>query len=322
MSKIKVGIIGYGLSGAVFHAPFFSAMDEFELIKIQSRKKEELNKKYPHVKVVSSIEDLIEGVDLVVITTPNELHYPEAKQALQAGKHVLIEKPAVTNQKEADDLLKYKDKITVFHNRRYDGDFLTIKDYIDSGKLGDVVYFESRFDRFRPEVGDNWREGQDQVAGGILYDLGSHLMDQAYVLFGEPSSSHIKKNFVRENAKQDDIFIANFSYKKTECLLTASACAAEHSRRFLVHGTKGSLEIFGLDCQEGQLKAGLSIKDQKFSQDDREAYFVSDSKERIELRPGEYQSFFRNLAQFIKTGQKNPASLEEALFHLNLIWNL
>jgi scyllo-inositol 2-dehydrogenase (NADP+) len=329
MNKMNVGLIGYGLSGAVFHAPFLLALDEFELKSIVSSKKDIIKKDYPDVEVVSSFEEVVNDPDihLVVITTPNHLHFSQAKEALEKGKHVVVEKPFVPTLEEGEELIelaKQKELVlSVFHNRRFDGDFMTVKRLIEEEKLGDVVYFESHFDRFRPNIGKkNWREEKETVAGGVLFDLGPHLIDQAFYLFGEPEEIIVDKALQREGSTQDDYFHVIMKYPRLRCVLHASSIAAKPGNRFVVHGTKGSLVIKGMDPQEGRLKQGMKPGPELGEHENFCKFYDEKGNEsEVVIEDGDYSLYYKKLFTHICDQGPNPARAEDSLFNIKVILN-
>lgn len=258
---IGVGLVGFGLAGRTFHAPLIQASPSLELNAVVSRDAERVGADLPAVEVLPKAAALFarRDIDLVVIATPNETHFPLAKAALNAGKHVVIDKPFSVTASEARLLKAQADRadrlLSVFHNRRWDSDFLTLRSLIDDGALGRVVSLESRFDRFRPHVTDRWRD-RHQPGAGIWYDLGPHLLDQARELFGMPRAILLELATAREGAEVDDDFLALLEYDRLRVTLQASSLVAEPTPRFRVHGTRGSFVKYGRDPQEGWLKAG------------------------------------------------------------------
>lgn len=264
--EIGVAVIGYGLGGRVFHAPFVSAVPGLRLDAIMSSRTDEVNKAYPGVKVVRTPADVLAlpDVELVVVSTPNETHFAMAKQFLQAGKHVVIDKPFAGTSQEAAELMELaraKGVLVVpFHNRRYDGDFKTVKKLLAEGAVGRLVTFESHFDRFRPTPRENtWKEAGNP-ANGMLWDLGPHLVDQCLALFGAPETITASVRADRDHTEIEDAFDITLSYTKAGKRLLAhcrtSYLACDNAPRFLLHGTKGSFRKYGLDPQEPKLVAG------------------------------------------------------------------
>lgn len=259
---IRVGLAGFGISATVFHAPFFITMPEYELVAVLERTKNESQKKYPFVRVVSSIEELVAdpSIDLIVITTPNETHFPYTQAALQAGKHVVVEKPFTNTSAEARELVELAaasgKTLSVYQNRRYVSDFFTIRDLLDKKLLGEVHEFEGHYDRYRAEARPHaWREAV-KPGSGILYDLGAHLIDQALYLFGLPQSITADIRQQRPHAKVDDYFDLRLNYGFTKVILHAGMLVREPGPRYMIHGTAGSFIKYGEDPQEAKLRAG------------------------------------------------------------------
>jgi scyllo-inositol 2-dehydrogenase (NADP+) len=265
MAEIEVGVIGFGLGTRVFHAPFVSAVPGLKLRAIVQRSGDEAAKAYPEVSVVRSADALMAdaAIRLVVVSTPNETHFPLVKQALEAGKHVVIDKPFAGTSAEARELIELAQEMGLllapFHNRRWDGDFLTVKKVLESGKLGRLVSFESHFDRFRPIPRENtWKEAASQ-ANGLLMDLGPHLVDQVCALFGTPKSVTASVRSDRDATEIEDGFDIALHYDGMIAWCRSSMVACDASPRFLLHGTSGSYKKFGLDPQEPALVAGGKV---------------------------------------------------------------
>ena len=257
---IKVGVIGFGLAGKVFHAPFVRLVEGMELTAIM-RRSGEADPKYRGVQFVRTVDEMlaIDGLQLVVVATPNDSHVPIARQCLEAGKHVVIDKPFAPTLKEAEELValaKQKQRIvTVFQNRRWDGDFLTVQKLFSQGSLGRVVIFESHFDRFRPNLRGSWHE--KPIPGmGLMFDLAPHLIDQALVLFGTPEALSADLRKERDGTQVDDAFDITFHYPRSRALLRASPVTAAPGPRFWICGTTGTYTKYGLDPQEDAMKNG------------------------------------------------------------------
>ncbi|MDR3736265.1 MAG: Gfo/Idh/MocA family oxidoreductase [Acidobacteriaceae bacterium] len=270
-TEIQTGLIGFGFGGRIFHAPFVRATPGLRLTTIVQRSKNTAAAEYPEstgVRVLRSIEELLadDRIELIVVCTPNGSHYEVAKQCLLAGRHVVVDKPLAVTAAQAQDLVetaRTKGRhLFVFHNRRWDGDFLTVKQVLDSGELGRLVTFEGRWDRFRPIPRQNtWKETADEGTG-MLLDLGPHMVDQALALFGRPESVTGEITTDRDNSVVDDAFQITLHYAKTgshhglRAQLSASMVAADAAPRFLLHGTHGSFRKYGLDAQEAALLGG------------------------------------------------------------------
>jgi predicted dehydrogenase len=261
-NPINVGLVGFGLAGQVFHAPLIHANPNLHLSHILERRGDEAKKRYPEAKIVRDLESLLResSVHLIVVATPNTSHLEIAAQSLQAGKHVVVDKPFTITSTDADELIAISKKVgrvlSVFQNRRWDGDFLTVRQILDQGAIGRLAEFHSRFDRFRPGVRpDAWRE-QSGPGSGVLYDLGSHLIDQAVVLFGNPTGIYADLRMQRDGAVAVDNFEVQLQYPNLKVTLHAGSLVCEPSPRFLLYGTRGSYQKFGLDPQEDALKLG------------------------------------------------------------------
>jgi scyllo-inositol 2-dehydrogenase (NADP+) len=263
--SVGVGIIGFGLAARVFHAPFVSAVPGLRLQAFVERSGNESTKLYPETQVFRSVEEMLAapGIGLVIVATPNTTHFALARQALLAGKHVVIDKPFASSTAEARELIELAvDRgliLAPFHNRRWDGDFLTVRKLLADGTLGRLVTFESHFDRFRPLPREaTWKESEDP-ANGLLFDLGPHLLDQALTLFGMPASITASVRTDRDRSAIEDAFEICLGYPRLLFWARSSMIAAEPSPRFLLHGTLGSFRKWGLDPQEPALVAGASV---------------------------------------------------------------
>jgi scyllo-inositol 2-dehydrogenase (NADP+) len=268
--EVGVGVVGYGLGGRVFHAPFVSAVPGLKLVSIMQRSGDTAAKKYPAVKIERTFDATLAdpAVDVVVVSTPNETHFALAKQALEAGKHVVIDKPFSSTSEEARELgriAKSKGVLAIpFHNRRWDGDFVTVKKLLKQGAVGRLVTFESHFDRFRPVPRENtWKEAENP-ANGMLFDLGPHLVDQVLALFGAPQTIQASVRADRDTTAIEDAFDITLGYEGTNgkgmlahCRTSYLAC--DNAPRFLLHGTKGSFRKYGLDPQEPALESGAKV---------------------------------------------------------------
>jgi scyllo-inositol 2-dehydrogenase (NADP+) len=258
---LNVAIIGFGLSGRYLQAPFFETNPNFNLTTIVSVHQ---NPKefYPNVTVAKSIDEVLADatIDLVSICSPNETHFDYTKRALLAGKHVLVEKPFTATSKEAEELIllaKTQNKIlTVFQNRRWDSDFLTVKKVIKEKRLGEILNFEIHFNRFKPDLNvKKWKEIHSATSG-VLYDLGAHIIDQAIVLFGTPKNVWGQTFTQRKYSDIHDAFNIQMDYGKLKLTLRSSLMVRENSPRYIIHGTNGSFVKRGVDVQENDLKGG------------------------------------------------------------------
>jgi scyllo-inositol 2-dehydrogenase (NADP+) len=263
--EVGVAVVGFGLAGRVFHAPFVSAVPGLRLEAIVQRKGDEAAKAYPKTRILRSFEEAIRdpAVQLVVVATPNETHYDLAKRALGAGKHVVVDKPFAATSIQAKELweLAWEKGVVLapFHNRRWDGDFLTVCSLLRKESVGRLVTYESHFDRFRPVPRENtWKEGADP-ANGLLFDLGPHLVDQALALFGVPKGITASVRRDRDATEIEDAFDITLEYPRLRAHCRSSMVACDAAPRFLLHGTSGSFKKYGLDPQEPALVAGATV---------------------------------------------------------------
>lgn len=323
---IKTAVIGYGLSAKTFHLPFIQLQAELELVAISSSQPQ-LRLDYPELKHYQNAEELIRESDaeLVVITSPNDSHYPLAKQALLSKKHVLVEKPFVLTEAEGKELFALANtqqrQLIVYHNRRFDGDFLTLKQLLQSGELGTIRYFESHFDRFRPVPRARWRE-QQGAGTGILYDLGPHLIDQAIALFGAPDALTSRCRALRQGSETIDYFHMMLHYSDKEVVLHSSPFCALPTTRFILQGDLGSYHKTGLDPQEDALRAGQKPVGANWGQEPEAMYGVLANAQGQRVYPslaGNYQQFYQQLVLALTVGKSSLVSADEALLSIKLI---
>ena len=324
---INVGIIGFGYSAKTFHLPLIAASEFYNLKAISSSQVDTVSAVYPSLDVYSNYQDMLSqsNLDLVIITAPNSVHYSIAMACLQHKCHVVLEKPMVTTSAEAAALIEYAKEqsllLSVFHNRRWDGDFLTVKKLIADKAIGELRVFESHFDRFRPAVRQRWRESPG-AGTGVWFDLGSHLVDQALVLFGLPEAVTARCLPLREGSETTDYFHVLLHYKKLEVILCASLFTAGPNRRFNVEGTQGSYIKYGLDPQEAQLKAGISPKNKDFGKEDAQhagMLYKEDSQQMINTELGCYPQYYDGIAKAIHSQAEVPVSASDALNVMRII---
>lgn len=326
MEDIGVAVIGFGLAGRVFHAPFVSAVPGLRLKAIVQRSGDQAAIAYPEqttgVRILRSVDEAMSdpAIELIVVATPNETHFALAKSALEAGKHVVIDKPFASSSfeaKELADLAKVGHRVLApFHNRRWDGDFLTIRQLISDEVLGHLVAMHSHFDRFRPSPrSGTWKEATGK-ANGMLFDLGPHLVDQALALFGTPDTLTASVRHEREATAIEDAFDIVLEFGKLRVTLSASMVAAEPSPRFLLHGTKGSYRKYGLDPQEPTLVHGGQVpsmtSDREWLREPESAWGelalapdpinapATIERTRVETHLGDYRRFYVNVRDAIR----------------------
>ena len=330
--KINTSLVGFGMSGEFFHAPFFDANPDFNLVKVVERHSGRSKQLYPYITLVRSYEEVIEDkeIDLVVINTPNYLHYEMAEKALMAGKHVIIEKPFVISSREAAaliELAKNKNRVlSVFQNRRWDGDFLTVKKIIEVNLLGRLVEFRSHFDRYRNYIKPNsWKE-DDYPGSGLLYDIGPHLIDQALVLFGKPSTIFADLRSIRESSKIIDNFEIILSYENLKVILNSGFLYKQPLVRFALFGTEGTFIKNGLDPQEDTLK-NIGLNNSSIWGTEPEEMWGElntninglNYKGKIETVAGCYQHYFENIYDAVVNGKELAVKPEEALITTRII---
>ncbi len=326
-SSIRVGLIGYGYAGKTFHAPLIAATPGLELACVASSDAVKVHTDWSQVDVADHAAALIarDDIDLVVIASPNDTHASLAKDALRAGKHAVVDKPFALDLDEARSVIalaRENDRLlSVFHNRRWDSDFLGVKQAIADGLVGRVVHFESHIDRFRPQVRARWREGAGPGAG-LWFDLGPHLIDQALQLFGLPE--RVLANLARQRggALSDDWAHVVLDYTHgLRVILHAGMLVAGGSPRFIVHGERGSLIKRDADRQEAQLKAGVAPGTQEWGVDpDAMQFCDGDADPRTVAAPrGDQRQYYVGIERALRGLGANPVSAQEALAVMHVL---
>jgi scyllo-inositol 2-dehydrogenase (NADP+) len=325
---IKVGLLGFGLGGSVFHAALIAAEPGLRLTAVATSRIDEVRKRFPQVGICDSPTSVIgdPAVDLVIVATPDTTHGSLARQALEAGKHVVVEKPMAMSAAEGAALVALARErgrmLTVFHNRRWDGDFKTVREMVRSGRLGDIELATLTWDRFRPELAQGWRE-QSQDPWGALMNLGPHLVDQALLLFGRPDAITGDLIVQRENALSPDYFALTLHYGVGRVLLSASTLVADPRPRFALYGSRGCFVKHGIDPQENSLRAGVTYGSPGFGQDPQELHGVltlaNSVPERIRTQPGDWRPFYAGVAAAIVGGAPPPVDPMDAVAGLELI---
>jgi len=325
INPIQTAIASFGMSGQVFHGPFLKVNPGFNVKSIWERSRELSKKLFPDALIVREFDDLLNDreLELIIVNTPDPLHYEMAKKALQAGKHVVVEKPFVWNASEADDLIRESKAnqrlLTVYQNRRWDGDFLTVQKILNSGMLGQLVEFESHFDRYRPAIApDTWKEESENY-GGVLFNLGSHMVDQALVLFGMPEAVTAHLHIHRTGGKVVDYYDIRLDYSTCSAILKCSYLVREEGPRYILHGTDGSFLKWGIDPQEEMLKKGMLPGGEGWGSDPEELWGILNAgkdhsaiREKIPTLPGNYKAFYDNLYEAIRMGKPLAVKPEEA----------
>ncbi len=309
---IRAGIIGFGLGGRIFHAPFLQAVDGLELAAILERHGNDAAEAYPGVPIVRSVKELLEQpeLELVVVTTPPSTHYQLARQCLEAGKHVVIDKPFTPGSAQALRLIglarSQKVLLSAYQNRRWDGDFLTLQKLIADGELGRVVSLESRFERFHPGLRPKpWQE-QNLPGNGLVHDLGTHLADQALVLFGTPEAVTADIRYDRDQTAVNDGFAIHLHYPRLRVSLYSTLLASVPGPRFVVHGTNGSYVKYGLDPQEPALKSGAAVGGPQWGEEPESAFGKLTRMQNgaavehvVPTLPGDYRAYYENVRDAI-----------------------
>ncbi|CAN7367994.1 oxidoreductase [Brevundimonas sp. LjRoot202] len=320
-ARVNVALVGFGYAGRTFHAPLISACAGLELHTVVTSQAGALAAAGPSARPVATLDEALADPDigLVVIATPNALHAPQARAALEAGKAVVIDKPFALDLAEARQVADLAEArgllLSVFHNRRWDADFLALRAELDSGRPGPIHTFESHFDRYRPLVRDRWRE-RDEPGGGIWHDLGPHLIDQALVLFGRPLGVTCDLAVLREGGRAADWAHAVLRYADKRIILHADMTSPAPGPRFAVHGARASWLKSGLDAQEEQLKAGLSVGGPGWGADPSPAVRVdgaTGARETVPGPPGDYRAYYQAVAAALSDGAPNPVPPDQAL---------
>jgi len=330
--RIGVGIASFGMSGKVFHAPLLTHHENFRLVRIIERSTSDASSLYPNSTVSRSIDDLLtdSDVELVVVNTPDQTHFELAKRCLEAGKHVVVEKPFTQTVEQGEELIRLAGKngkvLTVFQNRRWDGDFLTVRRIIERKLLGQLVDFESRYDRYRNYIqAGTWKERQSS-GSGLLYNLGSHMIDQAMVLFGVPVAVTAHLKTMRTGGEVDDWFDVRLHYDDVNVAIRSSYLVREAGPRFVLHGTKGSFVKYGIDPQEEALKQGLAPGGAHWGKESQEWWGLinteidgASKKATVETRPGNYSAFYDSVFNRITAGAPLAVTPQEALNVIRVI---
>ena len=327
---LRVVLLGYGTGGSIFHAPLITSVPGLVLTAVVTgnpERQDAVRQRYPGVAVLpdpAPVFDAPANCDLVVITTPNRTHVPLATRALEAGLPVVIDKPVAVTSEQARRLAGIGPPVFPYHNRRWDGDFRTLQRLMAEGALGGIRRFESRFERWRPQVKESWKESADPAdAGSILYDLGTHLIDQAVCLFGPPTHVYAELDTRRAGAAAaDDAFLALTHENGTRSHLWMSATAADLGPRFRVLGDRASYVAHGMDAQEEMLRAGRTPREPGWGQMPPETYGflgVPGASRPVRTDPGAWQEFYAGVVNALEHGGPPPVPMEDAVAGLEII---
>ncbi len=332
--QLNVAIIGYGLAGAVFHAPLVAAEPRMRVAAVvtsSAERADQARAEHAGVRIFAHADDLFaasDATDLVVVAAPNSAHVPLTHAALNAGLPVVIDKPMTPTSAQATDLVEAAQKagllLSVFQNRRWDGDFLTVRKLIDEGRLGEIARFESRFERWRPVPKGGWREvGGIDDAAGLLYDLGSHVVDQAVTLFGPATVVHAEMNTRRPGVKSDDdTFVALVHESGVRSHLWMSSVATHYGPRFRVLGSEAAYVKHGLDVQEDALRGGMRPDDPRWGADDPERYGTLGTPGEtvtVETERGAYERYYAGIADALLNGAPVPVDPSDAVRSIGLL---
>lgn len=323
-APIRTALCSFGMSGRVFHGPLLTIHPDFDLVSVWQRTKSDAAEVYPGIRIERSLEALLadEELELVIVNTPGHTHFEYARMALEAGKHVIVEKAFTSTVEEADELIRLAKRegllLSVFQNRRWDSDFLSVKQVIESGELGRMVEYEARYDRYRPLVGDSWKE-EKGPGNGILYNLGSHIIDQVLVLFGLPQWLWADLDIQRRGAKVPDHFQIVLGYPDKKVNLGARYLSLAEQPKYKVWGEEGSYIKYGEDPQEAALAAGGTPDDVHWGEEASEAWgeltIVKNGEKtsrKIESPAGNYSRYYDQISAVLAGQETEIVTAEQA----------
>ncbi|TCD03337.1 Gfo/Idh/MocA family oxidoreductase [Pedobacter psychroterrae] len=331
---IVTGLLAYGMSGKVFHAPFIDGHPGFKFHAILERNQKKAVQDYPGVKSYDTFEDILadQEIELVIVNTPNFTHVDYTRRSLQAGKHVLVEKPFTPTSAEARELFELArslgKKIFIYHNRRWDSDCTSIQKVVESGQLGKISEVHYRYDRYRRAIGAKTFKEEPQEASGLMYDLGPHLLDQAISLFGKPRSFYKVLGKHREHTKVDDYFMIHLAYPNDlNVFLTSSLLVADPQKAFVLHGSKGSFIKGRSDVQEEQLLNGMKINNPVFgieAQESKGRLTTMDEQSNpqvnyVDSEDGNYMGLFEAIYQSIVNDVPYPVTEDQIIAQLEIL---
>jgi predicted dehydrogenase len=336
MKKIKTALLAYGMSGKIFHAPFLATNKGFELYAVLERNTQKAKHDFPDVKSYVSLEELLadNSIELVVVNTPNNTHFELAKQCLLAKKHILLEKPATATPEEFLELMtiakSVNKELLVYQNRRWSSDICAAKEIIKSGKLGNIVEVHLRFDRFRPDISAKRFKENEVPGSGILYDLGSHLIDQAISIFGKPEKNYVQKGMYRNETLADDYaFVHLFFENQVNAFITVSLHVLNVLPGIVIHGTKGSFIKDFCDEQENQLMAGMAPNHPDFgleleNKEGKLTYIDGNNTvitEMIPSKKGNFNGLFEEVYECIRNQKSFSVKEDEIMSQLLILSN-
>lgn len=333
MEPISTGILSFGMSGRIFHAPFIAAHPGFSFYGVTERSKKKAQSIYPDIKSFDSADELIAdpAVELIIVNTPNNTHYEYAKKALLAGKHVLVEKPFAATSAEAKELFelgrKVDKKVLVYQNRRWDSDYNSVRGVLKSGKLGRLIEMHIRFDRYRKEIGPKLFKETQVPATGLSYDLGSHLLDLVISTFGKPLKSIKTLGSYRPGSQVDDFFHIHLVFSgDVQVFLSSTLLCVDPLPAFVLHGSEGSYIRVRSDVQEAQLDKGMSPLDEAYGIEPDTAagkltVLVNGEKQTEYIAPlkGNYMGLFDAVYESVRNGQPYPVKEDEIIWQLEVL---
>jgi scyllo-inositol 2-dehydrogenase (NADP+) len=332
MKKIRTALLSFGMSGRVFHAPFITEHPGFEFAGAWERSKKSLVEHYPEATSYPTLESVLqdEAITLVIVNTPTNSHYELTKKSLEAGKHVVVEKAFTTTVAEAEELKTLAEamdrKLSVYQNRRWDSDFRTVQHIIHKGILGNPVEVSFSYDRFNPALSPKLHKEIPGPGAGVVYDLGPHLIDQAFVLFGKPLAVFASFDVLRATSQVEDYFELLLYYPKLHVRLRASYFVREPAPSFIVHGTRGSFLKTRGDVQEATLQAGRKPTGADWGAEldqDRGILHTEINgtvvKEVVESLPGNYMAYYEGVYQSIANNQPPPVTADDGIMVMRII---
>jgi predicted dehydrogenase len=332
MNPIITAIASFGMSGSVFHGPSLKILPQFKIHKILERTKNKSAERYPEAQIVRSYDEIINDpkVELVIVNTPDFLHFEMAKQALLAGKHVVVEKPFTKYSSEAAELIDLARKkgliLTVYQNRRLDSGYLTVKKVVEEKLLGRIVEFEAHYDRYRNYIREgSWKEDGDERTG-VLYNLGSHIVDQTVQLFGIPKAVTAHMAVLRTGGRTTDNFDIRLHYDNFNTYLRSSYLVREMGPQYILHGTEGSFTKSGRDIQEEMLNQNRYPDEPGWGTEPESEWGTLNTSfnglhvcGKIETIPGNLANFYKNLYQVIREGKEPLVKPQEALTTIRIL---
>lgn len=329
---LKAGLCSYGMSGRVFHAPFLHCLEEFDLAAVTERHHQKAAQRYPAIQSYRSVTAMLEDptLEVVVVNTPNVTHYEYAKQALNAGKHVIVEKPFAATAAQAEELIALAGAtgrlLVVFQNRRWDSDFQAVQHVVEDKRLGKLIEAEFHYDRYRVAPSPKKHKEEAAPGVGLIYDLGPHLIDQAIALFGKPDAVFARVQSHRPDSQVDDYFMIQLLYPDFNCTLKSSLLVREPIPAYVLHGTLGSFLKSRADVQEAELDKGKSPCTASWGTEPRaEEGLLHTTENGVEIcqqiptPQGGYQEFYRGVYACLRKGKPTPVPLSDSLLNLQII---